>query len=216
MHKADHSVVANGASVPLGTVMHDLASVAVTPAFAAPTGNVAFTFYSNSTCEGSGTAAGSIALDGATPGVAHPSSATAALAPGSYAFKASWPGDTNYTGDASDCEPFTVSQGTSTVTTTLHKADHSVVANGASVPLGTVMHDLASVAVTPTFAAPTGNVAFTFYSNATCEGSGTAAGSIALDGATPGVAHPSSATAALGSGKLRLHGKLARRHQLHR
>ena len=61
-----------------------------------PTGSVTFTFYSNGTCEGTGTAMGTIALDGANPGVAHPSTSTAALTPGTYAFQASWPGDTNF------------------------------------------------------------------------------------------------------------------------
>jgi hypothetical protein len=153
-----------------------------------------------------GTAKGTIALDGANPGVAHPSTDTGALGPGTYAFKAKWPGDTNYTGNTSGCETFTVNQGSSTVTTTLHKADHTILAEAGSVPLGSVIHDLATVTVTPTFAAPTGSVSFRFYGTvADCTADtaftgGTAKGTIALDGANPGVAHPSLDTGALSPG----------------
>jgi hypothetical protein len=132
--------------------------------------------------------------------VAHPSTATAALAAGSYAFRASWPGDAAYTGNTSSCENFTVGKGTSTVATTLHNAGEGVVTVGSTVPLGTVMHDLATVSVTPGFASPTGSVTFTFFTNGTCDGDGTAFGTVVLDGANPGVAHPSTATAALAAG----------------
>src|SRR5262249_5754688 len=57
--------------------------------------------------------------------------------------------------------------GTSTVSTTLHQANHSVVAVNGHVPLGTIMHD--SATVTPNPAAgpvPTGNVNFRFYNSA--------------------------------------------------
>src|SRR5262245_56608159 len=183
--------------------MHDLATVTVTPTLAASTDNVVFTFFTNGTCEGTGSAAGTVALNGANPGVSHPSNNTADLAPSDYAFRASWAGDTNYTGNTSSCENFSVSKGTSTVATTLHRGSSAgegtprVVAMGDTVPLGTVMHDLATVTVTPTFAAPTGNVVFTFFTNGTCEGTGSAAGTVALNGANPGVAHPSYNTVAL-------------------
>ncbi len=142
---------------------------------------------------------GSIALNGANPGVAHPSTATGALTPGTYAFKAKWAGDTNYTGNTSSCESFTVNQSTSSVSTELHKADHSVVAVGGHVDLGTIMHDKATVTPDGTIA-PTGNVNFTLYPSNDCSGQGTAMGSVALDGANPGVAHPSTSTSALGAG----------------
>ncbi len=206
MHQAPHVVVAEAGSVPVGTVMHDLATVAVSPAFAAPTGNVDFRFYvSPAVCTNDsgftgGTTKGSIALDGATPGVAHPSTDTGALTPGTYAFKAQWGGDTNYTGNTSGCETFTVEQGTSSVATELHKtADESVVTVGSSVPLGTVMHDKATVTVSDGFA-PTGNVTFTFYNNNTCSGDGVSSSPVALDGANPGVAHPSQNSPTLTAG----------------
>jgi uncharacterized repeat protein (TIGR01451 family) len=204
LHKTDESVVSVGSSVPLATSMHDKAIVTVSGSIA-PTGNVDFRFYTSlaSCTEDSnfvgGTTKGSIALDGASPGVAHPSTSTGALTPGTYAFKAKWAGDSNYTGGTSSCENFTVNQGTSTVATTLHNANHDVVTVGSSVSLGTIMHDLATVNVSGS-TAPAGNVNFTFFANNSCTGDGVAMGTVALDGANPGVAHPSMATSALGAG----------------
>ncbi len=204
LHKADHSIVSVGGSVPLGTIMHDQATVTVTPNFGSPTGNIDFRFYTSlqactdDTTFSAGTTMGSIALNGANPGVAHPSTATDALAAGTYAFKAKWAGDSTYDGNTSSCENFTVNQGTTSVTTELHKADHSVVAVGGHVDLGTIMHDKATVTVSGSFD-PSGNVSFTFYNNNNCSGQGTPFGTVALSG-NPGVAHPSDSTGALGAG----------------
>jgi hypothetical protein len=192
LHKADHSVVAVGGSVDLGTVMHDLATVTVSGSFA-PTGNVAFTFYGNGTCEGTGASAGSIALDGASPGVAHPSDSTAALAAGTYAFKASWIGDNNYTGNTSLCENFTVNKADSNVVTEIHNANHEVV---TIVLEGTVVHDKATVGGIQGFV-PTGSVDFTWYTNGTCSGEGFSAGTVPL---VNGVAHPSNNEMPLAAG----------------
>jgi hypothetical protein len=106
----------NEASVPLngvvsaGTSVHDKATLTGLFPFQ-PTGNAAFTFYTNGTCSGIGTAAGNpaVALDGSSY-VAHPSSTESSLTPGSYSFKASYSGDSNYTGATSGCEPFSVIQ----------------------------------------------------------------------------------------------------------
>lgn len=143
LHNASEQVVSVGGSVPLGTVMHDLATVTPSGTIA-PTGNVTFTFYTNSACEGNGTAAGTVALNGANPGVAHPSNSTTTLTPGNYAFRASWPGDTNYQGSTSDCENFTVNKAHLSITTAVHDTSHVDKTNG-SVPLGSVMHDTATV-----------------------------------------------------------------------
>src|SRR5262249_25965858 len=73
----------------------------------APTGTVDFTFYSNNTCDGNGTPAGSVAL---VSSIAHPSSSEGPLAAGSYSFRAVYGGDINYNGSSSDCEPLTVNK----------------------------------------------------------------------------------------------------------
>ena len=167
---SNHTTDIQGTSIALGSTVHDSATVADTPNNGTPTGTVTFSWFTNGDCTGTAAATSSpLALSsGSVDATAFPQGP---LAAGSYSFSAHFTsGDIALWTDAdSDCEPFTVTQGTSTVTTTLHKTDHSVVAIGGSVPLGTVMHDLATVAVTPTFAAPTGNVAFTFFSNDTCD-----------------------------------------------
>jgi len=199
LHDADENIVAVSGSVALGTSMHDLATVTVSSSFA-PTGSVSFTFYANNSCDGDGTDAGNVALDGNNPGAAHPSSSFGPLASGTYSFQAAWGGDANYSGATSACEPFTVNQGRSTVTTTLHKADHSVVLVGGSVPLGTIMHDLATITVDGPFA-PAGVINFNFYPNGSCEeGAAIHAGNVFPDGNNPGVAHPSFSFGPLTSG----------------
>ncbi len=101
-------------------------------------------------------------LDGS--GVAHPSNPTGALTAGSYAFRATYNGDTNYNVSTSGCEPFSVDKADTTSATTLHRADHSVIPINTSVPLGSIVHDSATVTGTGA-GTPTGNVTFTFFSN---------------------------------------------------
>jgi hypothetical protein len=205
LHKADHSVVAIGGSVDLGTIMHDLATVSVSPAFAAPTGSVTFRFYTSlasctdDTTFTGGVLKGTIALDGATPGVAHPSDDTGALAPGTYAFKAKWPGDPNYTGNTSGCEYFEVPRfPTEGFGTEIHlEPGDTDVPLLSHIPLGSTVHDKGTVSTVGGFV-PTGDVHFTFYSNGTCFGGGASAGTVALDGS--GVAHPSTSQTPLTGG----------------
>lgn len=205
LHKADHSVVNVGDAVPLGTIMHDKATVSVTPNFGPPTGNVTFRFYTsladcqNDTNFSAGTEMGTVALDGSNPGVAHPSTATSALTPGTYAFKARYAGDSTYTPNTSSCENFTVNQDTSSVATELHKADHSAVADNGHVALGTIMHDRATVTVVGPFN-PTGNVSFELFTTNNCTGGNAPMGLVALTNTNPGVAHPSLETSALAAG----------------
>ena len=71
-----------------------------------PGGNVSFTFYGNDKCEGTGNAAGTVAVD--SSGVAHPSDDQGPLAAGGFSFKATYSGDDNYKGSTSDCEPLSV------------------------------------------------------------------------------------------------------------
>jgi hypothetical protein len=175
IHNANHVAVT---SVPAGSAVHDKATVS--GGFGTPTGTVSFTFFNNSACTGQGTSAGTVALVG---GVAHPSGSTAALAAGGYGFRARYNGDGTYTPVDSACEALTVSPLTPTVVTEIHDADHRPV---TSVPAGTSVHDRASVA--GSFGIPTGTVSFTFFTNGSCTGQGTSAGTIAL---VSGVAHPS-------------------------
>ena len=101
-----------------------------------------FTFFTNGTCDRGRQAAGWDRRT-STRGVAHPSNRDRARSPpGSYSFRATYNGDTTYNASRpSGCEPFTVDKANTTTVTALHNdANHNVIPNGASVPLG---HDRA-------------------------------------------------------------------------
>src|SRR4029079_11714697 len=119
--------------VPLGTVLHDNATVTggVT-GFPIPA--TSFTFDS--------TAVGNAATEA---GFTATSDTTAPLAAGNHAFRASVAGDDNYIGDTSALEPVVVDKAQLSVTTTVHKPPHVVVPDNGHVPLGTVLHDNATV-----------------------------------------------------------------------
>src|SRR4051812_45680363 len=133
IHSAAHDPVAVGSHVPLGSVMHDTAQVTGQVSGFAATGAVTFAFFGGADCT-SGSAIGTFAsLDGGDPR----SDATAALAAGSYGFKATVAGDGNYLGDTSACEPFTVDAAASSTVTELHNhASEAVIALDSSVALG--------------------------------------------------------------------------------
>ena len=190
IHNAAHGTIT---SAPIGSTVHDSATVSGSGGFPAPTGNVSFTVYlGNATCTGTGTAAGSVAL---AAGVAHPSN-DATVPVGGLSYKASYPGDSVYNSADGPCEPLTATKHDSTTATTIHDAAHGAI---TSAPIGTTVHDSATVSGNATGGTPTGNVSFTVYmGNTTCTGDGVSAGSVALSG---GVAHP-SATAVLPVGGL--------------
>jgi Ice-binding-like len=73
------------------------------------------------------------------------------------------------------------------ITTQIHNASHANVTS-TSQPIGTVVHDMATVTGTVGIT-PTGTVSFTVYANQICTGTATFAGAVALNGV--GVAHPS-------------------------
>ena len=101
IHNASEAPVT---SVPAGSTVHDRADVSGTGP--AVTGNVDFTFYTSANCTTGGSASGTgIAL---VSGVAHPSTSQGPLNAGSYSFKATYNGDTNYNAASSTCEPLTV------------------------------------------------------------------------------------------------------------
>jgi uncharacterized repeat protein (TIGR01451 family) len=165
IHNANHDVVT---TVALGTTVHDAATVTSTNSTAKPTGNVNFTFYTNSNCTGEGTSAGSHALD--ANGIADPSSPEGPLAAGSYGFKATYVGDVNFVGSTGECEPLTVTKGTPTTATTLHNASSgAVVENGSHLPIQSGLYDVATLSGGSGFPF-SGTVTFEFFNNSTCTG----------------------------------------------
>jgi hypothetical protein len=154
-------------TVPLGATVSDQATVTGTGA-GTPTGTVTFTFFTNSTCTGTGIPAGTGTL---ASGVADSSSTEGPLTVGSYSYKATYGGDSNYLGSIGGCEPFTVVPVTTVTTTTVELAGTAVT----SVPLGSTVSDQATVTGIGA-GTPTGTVTFTFFTNGTCTGTGTSAG----------------------------------------
>ena len=194
-NNTNEAVITLGSSVALGTNVHDKATVSEANPAADPTGDVTFTFFTNNACDGQGTGKGTVVL---VAGIAHPSDASGALPAGNYAFRAHYNGDANFDASTSPCEPFQVNTAASSTATELHNnANESVIPLSSSVPLGTNVHDKATVTEANTAFDPTGDVTFTFFTNNTCAGQNTGKSQVAL---VSGVAHPSQASGALAAG----------------
>ena len=119
IHNASHQVVT---SVPAGTTVHDQATV--TGSLQTPTGTVTFTWFTNGTCDGTPTQTSSpFTLDGS--GLADGTSfAFTPSASGSFAFQATYSGDSTYKTSTGACEPLTVNKITSSTATDIHNASH--------------------------------------------------------------------------------------------
>jgi len=163
IHLADESVVSG--PVPLGSTVHDKATV-VDSGKGTPTGDVTFTWYTNNTCEGTGTAIGTVGL---VNGVAHPSASQGPLHAGYYAFKAHYNGDSNYAASTSACEPLEVDKGTVTLATTIYNAaNDTVIPLNSHVALGTSAYDKATfTGANPNFVPTIANVSYTFTNGGT-------------------------------------------------
>ena len=164
VHDAAHTDVTN-TIVALGTTVHDTAQLSgEVSGFTPP--QIAFSFYLSGDCTGTAqtiTNTGPGETADAVSGTVGPLNGA-----GSYSFKASIAGDTNYAGDDSDCEPFSVGQAQLSVSTAVHDEAHLDVTNG-SVPLGTTVHDTANLSGVVTGATPPA-ISFSFYLSGDCSG----------------------------------------------
>jgi len=131
-----HSAVGGATHVPLGSTVHDTATVTgAVDGFAI--GAVSFTrdgspVDNDLTADGTATAR---------------SMESGALAAGDYTYKASVAGNANYEGDLSADEPLTVDKAQLKITTQIHGVNgaHSDVGGATHVPLGSTVHDTATV-----------------------------------------------------------------------
>ncbi len=158
----DGSDVALSGHVPLGTKMHDTASVT---ASSIPAGSsVGFTFYTNDGCE-SGSAIGTASF---TAGTAT-SNETAALGAGSYSFRANFTsGDPDQVaGSTSDCEPFVVDQARTSIRTSVRDAAGNDITNGYTY-VGTAVRDTSTISGGVAGFPITGTVTYNFYTDAAC------------------------------------------------
>ncbi|MGA8295892.1 MAG: hypothetical protein WB770_02495, partial [Acidimicrobiales bacterium] len=182
----------NGAwsgSETTGASAYDTATIDPTTGGTTPTGTVTYDFYPGDNCAGElealdpapiWTQTVTLNPDGSVPN----SNATGSLGAGSYSFDATYSGDSNYSGTTSQCEPFSVGQGTSATTTAVYDATTNAPWSGTE-NTGASAYDTASVTKSGGITA-TGSVTYTFFSNGTCTGTGSPAGGGALvNGAAP-------------------------------
>jgi hypothetical protein len=151
-------------TVVQGTPVVDTGTLAGAGASVA-TGSITYTVYSNPECTTVAAAAGS---GGVSAGSA-PSPAISNLSPGTYYWRASYPGDINNQAVSSTCgaegEVLTVQAPT---TTTTIQTGGGVI--GASIPVlkGSAVTDLAHIAGAEA-ASATGTVTYTLYKEAKCK-----------------------------------------------
>src|SRR4029078_3893484 len=194
VHDASHTDITNG-SVALGSIVHDTAKLSGLVSGKSPAA-ITFAFYSQADCAGSPTA---VANTGADEGdnTADRSAASAALDAGSSSYKASVADNSNYLGDSSDCENFTVNKAQLTATTKVHDASHTDITND-SVGVGSVVHETAKLCGLVSGKTPAA-ITFAFYSQADCGGDAVAVANIGADEGD-NTADRSAASAALGAG----------------
>jgi hypothetical protein len=162
---------------PLGTLggsVFDTATVTGSLADTTPTGTVTYTFtgaqLANLTAPAGWTVVNpttwtdTVTLSG---GLVPDSLATPPLPAGSYQFRASYNGDSTYTGSTSPPEPLTISQGTSSTATTIKEA---VTGGPPTGTVGETVFDTATVAGSPAGITPAGTVTYQFFT--TIDGTG--------------------------------------------
>ena len=155
-----------------------------------------FAIYSDAACTSSPTAVAKANPDADGTGVK--SVESAALAVGSYGYKASLVGDANYNvTDDTGCEPVKVNKGTLVITTTPHTAAHTAITS-AGVPLGSKVHDVAFVSGEVAGFPKANAVTFAFYTDAACTSYPTAVAKASPDADGTGVKSVESAALAAG------------------
>jgi hypothetical protein len=167
-------------SVVQGTPVTDGATVGGS-AGAAATGEASYAIYSDAGCITLVTAAGSAAVSG---GVAGPSTAESALAPGKYYWQAHYGGDINNQAVSSTCGSEILTVLAPTATTTVQSAG-GVSGASLTVPKGTAVTDQAHI--TGTLAASaTGTVSYTLYKDNKCTVPAAPASSVIVTGGAAG------------------------------
>jgi len=207
VHDAAHQPVT---SVALGTQVHDKVDLTTTPTGVTlpASSSITVNYFDSKDC--SGTAAdttGAQNVSGQSSPVSLENQLPKTVGAGQHSYQASFTsGDTNVVKSSTGaCEPFEVTQGTSTTTTEVHDANHANITNG-QVQLGAVVHDTATVTGVPAFPA-TGTVTFSLYKNSSplssegdCTGTATSE-TLPVGNTDPGnSATKSSDTAPLGVG----------------
>jgi hypothetical protein len=150
--------------VPLGTSVHDTATVGTKVDSLSMAGTLTYSFYNTIDCTGTHSdEVVQVDADGIVPA----GSSHGPLGAGNYSFNAVYSGNLIYNASGvSTCEPLTVDKAQLVITTQIHNAAHQDIGGATHTPLGTVAHDTATVTgVNPAFPI-TLVVSFTLNGNA--------------------------------------------------
>jgi hypothetical protein len=148
-----------------------------------PTGTVTYYFFAEGNCDSEPVWNDQVDV---SQGNVPDSEATDALPAGNYSFDAYYGGDSNYTSETSDCEPFTVLPAPTATTTIVNDATSNAAWTGNET-VGATAYDTSMVTGGIEGFTPTGTVTYTFFSSLNCTGTGTSQAPLALksDGTVP-------------------------------
>jgi hypothetical protein len=149
----------------VGASAHDTASISGQLAGTAASGTVTYSLFHNGSCTAPAatTQAVIVSATGGVPG----SNSTGSLVKGSYAFRASYSGDPNYSAATGPCEAFSVGLVAVTVRTVV--IDEAIgTAWKNTEQWGASAHDTATVNGQRTGIAATGTVTYSLFRNGAC------------------------------------------------
>ncbi len=178
-----------------GSSAYDTASVGGELDSVAPTGTVSYTYWNDADCGVSESAAGTSA--GSNLAIGTQSSTEGPLPEGTYSFQATYSGDSNYTGSTSPCEPFSVGTASTSVATTVDDAGTNSAWSGSEAT-GSTAYDTSTVNGEVGGISPTGTISYTYWNDADCGVSESAAGASA--GSNLAIGTQSSTEGPLGAG----------------
>src|SRR5262249_35304978 len=154
-------------AVPLGTSVHDTATILGQVSGVPATGTVTYQFFT--TIDGTGPSAVEVVAlnpDGSVPD----SALHGPLAAGSYSFIAVYSGDGNYAGSTSAVEPLSVPPASPAIVTQITDVNGVPIPFPYEVPLGTSVRDTATIPDQHPGLPATGTVTYRFF--ATIDGTG--------------------------------------------
>ncbi len=158
----------SSSSIVVGATVTD--SATLTGSFSA-SGGVTYSVFTNGACTALGTGASTVTVTG---GVVPNSRAVTFNGTGSFSFQAVYFGDTNNNGAISACEPLTVNQASSTITTSL---------SSTTPVVGTTVTDSSTLA---SFFQAGGTVQYNVYANSACTAPFTTVSTVTItNGAIP-------------------------------
>ena len=148
-----------------GATATDTATVSVTDG-PVPTGTLTYTFFTNGSCQGSGTSETVTLVAGVPPDA----TTTEPLGAGAYSYDAVYNGDGNDSPSAvSACAPFTVDPTPTHVTNVVFSTQTGTAWSGTKTA-GAKADDTASLSGAVPGFVPTGTLTYSYFANGTCGG----------------------------------------------